>query len=133
MIVKDKTTSNIYGVKLASSNTFLNPNIPKEKIVIIKISNTILKALNGLHNLYNNINPVKPVKRTQIVEVSISVNLKISLTIIVIKTLATIVSAAGRDLLITFGKKCPVTLSLLGSSAKMNDGIPIVTTLVKVS
>ena len=73
------------------------------------------------------------VKRTQIVEVSISVNLKISLTIIVIKTLATIVSAAGRDFLITFGKKCPVTFSLLGSSAKMNDGMPIVTTLVKVS
>lgn len=47
--------------------------------------------------------------------------------------MATIVRAAGSDLLITFGKKWPDTFSLLGSRAKTKDGIPIVTTLVSVN
>ena len=41
--------------------------------------------------------------------------------------------AVGIALLITFGKKLPFTLSLLGSNASKNEGTPIVTILIKVS
>jgi hypothetical protein len=42
----------------------------------------------------------------------------------------TVVIPDGKALLITFFKKLPFTLSLLGSSANTNAGIPIVITLI---
>ena len=47
--------------------------------------------------------------------------------------LLTIVSAGGADFFNTFFKKFPFTLSWFGSNARINDGIPIVRTLVSVN
>ena len=43
------------------------------------------------------------------------------------------VNAGGADFLKTLAKKFPFTLSLFGSKAKTNDGIPIVATLANVN
>lgn len=46
--------------------------------------------------------------------------------------LLTTVKAVGIAFEITFFKNCPFILSLFGSSANTNDGIPIVTMLINV-
>ena len=48
------------------------------------------------------------------------------------KILIIVVKAVGIDLDITFFKKFPRILSLLGSNASIKDGIPIVTTPIKL-
>ena len=45
----------------------------------------------------------------------------------------TITKAGGADFFKTLIRKLPSTLSLLGSNASINEGIPIVTTLDKVN
>ena len=45
----------------------------------------------------------------------------------------TITKAGGAAFFKTFTRKLPSTLSLLGSKASIKEGIPIVTTLDKVS
>lgn len=49
------------------------------------------------------------------------------------KTPRIIVRAEGNDFFKTFAKKLPLIRSLFGSSASINDGIPIVIELINVS
>ena len=51
---------------------------------------------------------------------------------LIITTLNTTVKALGRALKNTFKRKLPFTSSWLGSSAKINDGTPIVKNVIKV-
>ena len=55
------------------------------------------------------------------------------LIIIIINIFITIVIAGGTAFFKTLGKNLPVTLSLLGSKERINEGIPIVETLAKVN
>ena len=89
--------------------------------------------LNGLHKWYSKVNPVKPVNITHNVLLWTTLNLNIDDKTIIIIILKTIVKAVGKEEAITLYKKFPLILSLLGSSAKTNEGIPIVNTLVNVS
>ena len=52
---------------------------------------------------------------------------------VIIIIINTIMNDVGIDFLNTFVRKLPVTFFLFGSSASMNDGIPIVNALVSVS
>lgn len=52
---------------------------------------------------------------------------------VIIIILVTIVNAVGKDLRKTLIIIRPFILSLLGSKARINDGTPIVTTLVSVN
>ena len=49
------------------------------------------------------------------------------------KILITTVKPGGKALEMTFFKKLPLILYLLGSNASIKEGIPIVTTLIKLS
>ena len=88
--------------------------------------------LNGLQSLNKNINPVVPVIITIKVLARLASILKWSLNNTIITTLKTTVKAAGTLLLTTFKIKLPLTLSLLGSSASINDGILIVQDVIKL-
>ena len=92
-----------------------------------------LNALNGSHNLYRKINPEIPVRNTTKLETTSSGKLNAYLNISTMITLNTTVSAAGTRLPITFTKKFPLTISVFGSRAKINDGIPIVNVVINVS
>lgn len=92
-----------------------------------------LNALNGSQSLYKKMKPEIPVKKTTKLETTSSGKLKAYLNISTIITLKTTVKAAGRLLPITFIRKLPLTMSVLGSNARMNDGIPIVNVVISVS
>ena len=92
-----------------------------------------LNALNVSHNLYRKINPEIPVRNTTKLETTSSGKLNAYLNISTMMTLNTTVSAAGTLLPITFTKKFPLTISVFGSRAKINDGIPIVNVVINVS
>jgi len=92
-----------------------------------------LNVLNGSHNLYKKIKPDIPVRKTTKLDTTSSGKSKANLNISTMMTLNTTVSAAGTLLPITFIKKFPLTISVLGSNARMNDGIPMVNVVIKVS
>ena len=98
------------------------------RIVIILALNT----LNGLHNLNKNINPVVPVIITISVLAKFPSILNAFLYKVINITLNTTVKAAGILFYITFNMNFPFTLSLLGSSAKINDGILIVQVVIRL-
>ena len=111
------------------------------KIVII-IANDSLYIEKGsfdfsfflvFDNLNNNDSPQEPVKITLKLEKYLS-DITLNLFNIVKIVIDRITNAAvGKDFEITFFKKLPLILSLLGSNASIKDGIPIVTTLIKVN
>lgn len=122
-----------FGVKIVNENKSPKNTTSNVNIVIKNTNKHLRIALNGTLILYKSIKPVSPVKRTHKVDTSSSVSLIMVGRNTIIKTLATIVKAVGIDLFKTLIIILPLILSLLGSKAKINDGIPIVTTLVKVS
>ena len=116
----------------ASENISLPNIIPAANPLDINIISTFLMLFNGRDILKSKSKPVYPVKITEIVKNSSILNLKIFVANMTDKMLSTTLIAAGIDLLIIFIKKLPFILSLLGSKAKMKDGIPIVNILINV-
>ena len=103
--------------------------MPIKNIILIVQINAFLKVFNGKEILYINIIPMIPVITTFIVEYlkyDMLNNEYIPTESIIERT---IVIDAGKDLSSMFLNKFPFTLSRFGSSAKMNEGIPIVIAL----
>lgn len=92
-------------------------------------------VFNGLQSRNRCSNPINPVDITHIDDISLVDNsVKIVLPNILIDvTVITISKAVGIALLRMYFKNEPFTLLLLGSSASINDGIPIHIALIKVS
>ena len=104
-----------------------------ENRIIIDINNVVLKIFIGLLILNNNINPVNTVKIIHMLEY-VSIGRLYFMLINTIKIIfITVVKAIGIDFAITFGKNFPLTLSVFGSNAKINDGIPIHTNDIKLN
>ena len=78
-------------------------------------------------------NPVIAVMMTAKVDTSVEEILIILGSITMISIFETMVSAVGNDFLSTLTIILPLIRSLFGSSARTKDGIPMVTTLVRVS
>ena len=97
------------------------------------LKSNLLILLNGTHNLYKSINPTSPVMMTHMVETSSCESLINEGRKEIMTMFKVIVRAVGKDFFNTLMIILPFILSLLGSRAKTNDGMPIVTTLVKVS
>ena len=89
--------------------------------------------MKGTLILYNNINPIIPVMITARVETSGLLSLIILGKVIIIIMFETMVKAVGKLFFNTFTIILPFILSLFGSKARINDGIPIVTVLISVS
>ena len=78
-------------------------------------------------------NPRIPVEIMHKVELSAAVKILYFFNIVIAKIFVVTHNAVGNDFDITFFKKLPFIRSLLGSSAKTNEGIPIVTVLIKLN
>ena len=118
---------------MVSTKKSLKPiNIPIKPAI-----NTVIKQnlnlFKGKHILNNNKKPVNPVIITHNVDICTSFNLKKLPNIEIATIFKTIVNDVGKDRLKTLIRKLPLILSLLGSKAKIKEGIPIVKTLVKVN
>ena len=86
-----------------------------------------------LVNVNSSNNPYTPVEIThKLVCTSLEIMSNL-FNIVSAKMLATTHRAVGKALDITLCKKFPLIFSLLGSSAKTKEGIPIVTKLIKLS
>ena len=120
-------------LKVAKERNLFKPTELIIKPIIKDTSKVPLNKLNGLQILKIKIKPVIPTIITHKVEDVVVLKLKIAVKMTIIKMLITIVKAAGMDVAMTLPKNLPWTFSSLGSKAKINDGIPIVKTLVKVS
>ena len=118
---------------IVSENKSLKSTIPSVNSIISDTNNIRLNLLNGTLILYNKVKPVKPVNITARVDTSASVILIIFGKKDIITTLVTMVRAVGKAVFMTFIMILPFILSLFGSRARINDGIPMVTMLVKVS
>ena len=121
------------GVNNTSENRFRRATTPNINIPIRLTNSILLKVLNGTLIRYKSINPVNPVNKTARVDTSSLLILITSGKKVIIKILHVMVRAVGKDFLSTFIIILPFILSLFGSNANINDGIPIVTILVKVS
>ena len=90
--------------------------------------------MNGFEILYKWINPIAPVVNTARAFVIDGVVSKYCLNIKIIIILRNTVKLAGILFLNIFNKKLlPSTNDLFGSSAKINDGIPMVVPVISVS
>ena len=76
---------------------------------------------------------MNPIVNTQIVDSCPFVKWKMLPHNKTIKILSTIVTAVGIDLLMILKKKCFLNRFSFGSKASINDGIPIVVTLINVN
>ena len=121
------------GVSITSENRFLKTTTPNRNIQIKLTNKILLSVLKGTLMRYRSINPVNPVSNTAKVETSSLLILITSGRNVIINILHTIVKAVGNDFFRTFMMILPFILSLFGSKASMNDGIPMVTILVRVS
>ena len=86
-----------------------------------------------LASVNNRSNPKIPVEIIHNVELSSDVSMLYFFNIVIAKIFVVTHKAVGSDFEITFFKKLPFIRSLLGSNAKTNEGIPIVTVLIKLS
>ena len=116
--------------------------IAKINIIVIHIASNSLYMENGsglsslfldLLKLNSNKSPQKPVDITHNVDnllVSIILNLfnNIRKNIDIVQ-----INPVGRDFFNTFFKNEPVIFSLFGSNASKNEGVPIVTKLIRLS
>ena len=115
---------------IASENNDSNPIIAIKNAVIIEINSVVLIMFNGFDILYICMNPVVPSNITATVDIVVFVILvmfAVTNNNIILKA---IVNDVGKATFTTFNKKCFFILSLFGSRAKMNAGIPIVNVLV---
>ena len=99
----------------------------------MRIKSEVLIILNGLQILYRWMKPVIAVKKTHNDVSSPSSKWKILANIVTSTMLKTTVKAVGRLLLTIFNKKLPFTNSVLGSKARINEGIPIVNPVIRVN
>ena len=97
------------------------------------VNNAVLKKLNGLETWYKWINPVVPVIKTAKELTKASSRWKAVLNKTIITTSRKTVTPAGILFLNIFKIKFPDTILVLGSKANINDGIPIVQLVIKVS
>lgn len=86
-----------------------------------------------LAKVNNKSNPRVPVEIMHKVELSDAVKILYFFNIVIAKIFVVTHNAVGNDFDITFLKKLPFIRSLLGSNAKTNEGIPIVTVLIKLN
>ena len=122
-----------YSFVSSTQNQFLNIKQQPAKIATSVGSKIPLKILNGLDIFIISIKPVSTVSITHIVEYICDGNFKNIFNIKTITIFSITVNAVGIDLLITFPINLPFTLSLFGSNARINDGIPIHTSEIKLS
>lgn len=103
--------------------------------IIIRPTNKIVrKVLNGLETLYKWMKPVVAVKKTHKVLVILSSSIKAFLQSKIIKTFKKTVILPGRLRIIILNKNfSPWTTLVLGSKARIKDGIPIVHVVISVS
>jgi len=133
-IAKSPATKKIKdGDNITSENSSLKNTIPNINITIKKVKSNLLKLLKGVHILYKSINPVIPVIITHKVDISSDVSLIKEGSTIIIIIFAVIVSAVGTEFFKTLEIILPFIRSLLGSKARIKEGMPIVTILVSVS
>ena len=145
-LTTDKTKIKIIGKTKGSKGTRLNNQFklvkPKTNIQVKQIPKANLKIEKGnlvfspflvLQSLNNRIRPHIPVLITHKLEKSLSRIMPFLFNIDNIKILIATQSPEGNAFEITCLKKFPLTLSLFGSKAKINDGIPIVTTLIRLN
>ena len=116
-----------------SENKFVKNIIHIKDAVISAINKDNLSLFRGSEILYICINPVVASNNTANVDVSISFRFNIldanSISIVLITTVIDV----GNATLDILNKKLGFTFSLFGSNASINDGIPIVNTLIKVN
>lgn len=133
--------SNI-GIIGAILNIELKSVSPNINIIVNMIESTILNIENGnlvsspflvLESVNNKIIPHRPVDMTHKLENCSSGIIPNLFNIDSANIFIATVSPVGNAFDITFFKKYPFILSLFGSNASINDGIPIVTTLIKLN
>ena len=95
------------------------------------LSDRVLRLL--LAKVNNNSNPRIPVEIMHKVELSAAVKILYFFNIVIANIFVVTHNAVGNDFDITFFKKLPFIRSLLGSNAKTNEGMPIVTVLIKLN
>ena len=78
----------------------------------------------------NKAKPLRPVEITHKLEKYSSAIIPNLFKIVKAKIVITFVIAVGKAFATTFCKNLPLILSLLGSNANINEGIPIVVTLI---
>ena len=99
----------------------------------MSVYRAVRSRLNGIQTFNKVRRPVKPVRITAKVEICSLGRWRNREIATNNRTFATIVNAPGRDLRIILTKKLPRIRSLLGSKAKMKDGIPMVKVLIRVN
>ena len=116
----------------SNSSKYLNFVIPTKSSTLTSQTIDFLSLFSGREILYISIIPMNDVKNTVNNEYLYSEIFKN--TYIPTQTISTqtTVKAAGTDFFTIFLNKLPCIRSLLGSSAKINDGIPIVIALISV-
>ena len=129
------TTNIIVCTKLSLYIINLSPNnITIEKNnTVINVNSIFLWLLNGILTLYKITKPVNPVNIADILDtwlwgIFILYDINATHNIFI-----TIVKAPDSDLFIIFLKNPFFILLLLDSSAKKNEGIPIVNALIRVN
>ena len=116
------------------SKIYKNGKIGADNINLkIEKGNLVFSPFLVLQSLNNRIRPHIPVLITHKLEKSLSRIMPFLFNIDNIKILIATQSPEGNAFEITCLKKFPLTLSLFGSKAKINDGIPIVTTLIRLN
>ena len=111
----------------------MQPIYPTKNAATIVPNSAPRSALNGRQSLNISINPTANATMTESVETCGFVKFRGPLNSVKNKTPRIIVRAEGNDFFKTFAKKLPLMRSLFGSSASINDGIPIVIELINVS
>ena len=119
-------------VKFARENNCLKNTTPIINPMHIEVNKNFLNKLNGLHTLNKSKKLIKDVEITHKVEIFLLEIPMLPKTNEIRTTLITIEIPPGKALFIILCKKLPLILSLFGSSAKIKEGIPIVSTLVNV-
>ena len=131
-ITSGVSTKNI-GIFIAVTEKSTGKNIIQTKnAVVISPRSADRIMLNGMLIFISRINPVMVVTITARVESCGAVKPKRLSKNTRITIFSTMVSPVGMDLLITLTTNFPRTISLFGSKAKINDGIPIVSVLISV-
>ena len=124
------------------SNHQLNVVRQQMNNIVIKIASVNLNIEKGnfvfslfllLASVNNRSNPKIPVEIIHNVELSPDVRILYFFNIVIAKIFVVTHKAVGSDFETTFFKKLLFICSLLGSNAKTNEGIPIVTVLIKLS
>lgn len=116
----------------SNSSKYLNFVIPTKSSTLTSQTIDFLSLFSGREILYISIIPMNDVKNTVNNEYLYSEIFKNTYIPTQTISIQITVKAAGTDFFIIFLNKLPDILSLLGSSARINDGMPIVIALISV-